>query len=107
MRRLRSMGITRRDFLTRVGQAGGYSAALLTMQGVGLIEARAATSDPLQAAPRAGKGTKVVVLGGGVAGLVTAYELRALGYECTVLEARERPGGRNWTVRGGDKVSFL
>jgi monoamine oxidase len=39
--------------------------------------------------------------------LVAAYELRALGYECTVLETRQRPGGRNWTVRGGDKVTFL
>jgi monoamine oxidase len=101
------MGITRRDFLTRVGQAGGYSAAFLTMQGLGLIEAHAAISNPLQATPGSGKGTRVVVLGGGIAGLVTAYELRALGYECTVLEARERPGGRNWTVRGGDKVGFL
>src|SRR5258705_11356295 len=101
------MGITRRDCLTRVGQAGGFCAAFLTMQGLGLIEARAAKSEPLQAMAGSGKGTKVVVLGAGIAGLVAAYELRALGYECTVLEARERPGGRNWTVRGGDKVSFL
>ncbi len=36
------MGISRRDFLTRVGQAGGYSAAFLTMQGLGLLEASAA-----------------------------------------------------------------
>ena len=91
------MGITRRDFLTRVGQAGGYSAAFLTMQGLGLIEARAAISDPLQATPGSGKGIKVVILGGGIAGLVAAYELRALGYECTVLEAgrdREDETGR-------------
>jgi monoamine oxidase len=27
---------------------------------------------------------KVVILGGGIAGLVSAYELQALGYECTV-----------------------
>ena len=101
------MGITRRDFLMRVGQAGGYSAAFLTMQGLGLIEARAATSNSLEAAPGSGKGTRVVVLGGGIAGLVAAYELRELGYECTLLEARDRPGGRNWTVRGGDKVAFL
>ena len=38
-----------------------------------------------------GKGVKVVLLGGGIAGLVAAYELR-LGYECTVLEAREQTG---------------
>ena len=101
------MGITRRDFLTRVGQAGGYGAAFLTMQGLGLVEASAMPVEPIQAATGSGKGIKVVVLGGGIAGLVAAYELRSLGYECTLLEARERPGGRNWTVRGGDKVTFL
>ena len=101
------MGITRRDFLTRVGQAGGYSAAFLTMQGLGLIDASAAAIKSVEAATGSGKGTKVVILGGGIAGLVAAYELRSLGYECTLLEARERPGGRNWTVRGGDKVTFL
>ena len=101
------MGITRRDFLSRVGQAGGYSAAFLTMQGMGLMEAHAARPEPLQAAAGSGKGIKVVVLGGGIAGLVSAYELCALGYSVTVLEARERPGGRNYSVRGGDKVLFL
>lgn len=101
------MGITRRDFLTRVGQAGGYSAAFLTMQGLGLLEAHGAAPKFAGAEAGSGKGTNVAVLGGGIAGLVAAYELRSLGYECTVLEARERPGGRNWTVRGGDKVSFL
>jgi monoamine oxidase len=101
------MAITRRDFLTRVGQAGGYSAAFLTMQGLGLLEARGAAPEFVGAEAGSGKGTKVAILGGGIAGLVAAYELRSLGYECTVLEARERPGGRNWTVRGGDKVTFL
>ena len=42
----------------------------------------------------------------GIAGLVSAYELRKAGFECTVLEARERPGGRSWTVRNGSKVEF-
>jgi monoamine oxidase len=99
------MGVTRREFLMRVGQAGGYSAAFLAMQGVGLLEAQAA--EPVQAAPGSGNNIKVVILGAGIAGLVSAYELGKLGYECTVLEARSRPGGRNWTVRGGDKVTFL
>ncbi len=100
------MGITRRDFLMRVGQAGGYSAAFLTMQSMGIMPVLKAAAQPIAAAPGSGKGVKVVILGGGIAGLVAAYELRELGYECTVLEARERPGGRNWTVRGGDKVVF-
>ena len=100
------MPLTRRDFLQRVGRAGGYSAAFLVMQGMGLM----ATTAGQEVAPAAdkgpGKGVKVVVLGGGIAGLVSAYELRALGYDCTILESRARPGGRNWTVRGGDQVTF-
>lgn len=100
------MGFTRRDFITRVGQAGGYSAAFLTMGGLGLMEASALPAPP-PAAPGSGKGTKVVVLGGGIAGLVSAYELRALGYSVTLLEARERPGGRNWTIRPNDKITFV
>jgi monoamine oxidase len=32
--------------------------------------------------------------------------MRRSGFECTVLEARQRPGGRNWTIRRGDKVEF-
>jgi monoamine oxidase len=47
--------------------------------------------------------TTVLVLGAGIAGLCTAYELEKAGYLCEVLEARERPGGRCWTVRGGTR----
>ncbi len=101
------MGLTRRDFLLKTGQAGGFGAACIAMQGLGLMEAHASEPPTIAAEPGSGKGTKVVVLGGGIAGLVSAYELRKLGYTCTLLEARERPGGRNWTVRGGDKVAFL
>jgi monoamine oxidase len=91
----------------RVGQAGGYSAAFLTMQSMGLMAARAEMSTKLDIAPGTGKGVKVVILGGGISGLVAAYEMKALGYDCTVLEARTRPGGRNWTVRGGDTIRFI
>src|ERR1700733_8174523 len=100
-----TMGVRRREFLNRVGRAGGYSAAFLMMQGMGLMPAAAERVE--SAAPGSGKGVKAVILGGGIAGLVAAYELNALGYECTLLESRQRPGGRNWTVRGGDKVTFL
>ena len=100
------MGLTRRDFLMRVGQAGGYSAAFLSMQALGITPLRAENGLPLAVAPGTGKGVRVVILGGGISGLVAAYEMKALGYECTLLEARERPGGRNWSVRGGDKIVF-
>ena len=64
------MGLSRRSFLTRVGQAGGYSAAFLAMQGLGLMESKAEAPTPIAAPSGSGKGVKVVVLGGGIAGLV-------------------------------------
>src|SRR5271155_2323936 len=98
---------TRRDFLMRVGQAGGYSAAFATMQSLGLMPMKGEQVQPIQAAADSGKGVKVVVLGGGIGGLVSAYELKKLGYEVTLLEARERPGGRNWSGRKGTKIEFV
>ena len=48
-------------------------------------------------------GTKVVVIGAGLAGLAAARELDQLGADVTVLEARDRVGGRVWTIREGFK----
>ena len=41
---------------------------------------------------------RVVVVGAGFAGLAAADELRAAGMDVTVLEARDRVGGRVWSV---------
>jgi monoamine oxidase len=46
-------------------------------------------------------GVRVLVLGAGLTGLTVAYELGKLGYQCEVLEARARPGGRVHTIRRG------
>jgi monoamine oxidase len=94
------MSGTRRDFLRQVAQAGGYRASYLTMQAMGFL-GTAALAEPLALETGARHGTKVVVLGAGVAGLSAAYELGKAGYDCTVLEARDRVGGRNWTIRRG------
>lgn len=48
-----------------------------------------------------GQGKRVLILGAGLAGMAAAYELGKLGYRCTILEARERAGGRCWSVRKG------
>jgi monoamine oxidase len=101
------MIISRRNFLTQVGQAGGYSAAFATMQSLGLMPMKGVLAEPIAAAAGSGKDVKVVVLGAGIGGLVTAYELKKLGYEVTLLEAQARPGGRNWTGRNGTKIEFV
>jgi monoamine oxidase len=113
-------GLRRREFLTRVGMAGGAGALYGTMDALGLV-ASPANAPAAWAKERAawrpparsdftlrGRGAgSVVVLGAGMAGLVTAYELGKAGYRCTILEARERPGGRNWTVRGGTEETEI
>ena len=101
------MGTTRRDFLLRVGTLGGYRATYLTMQAMGLVCTSASVAaEPLRLEKAPPHGTRVVILGAGVAGLSAAYELGRAGYHCTVLEARERVGGRNWTIRRGDRLEM-
>jgi len=99
------MSLTRRQFLLRAGQAGGIGATYVLMQSLGLLPLpEAAAQETLR--PADGRGTRVVILGGGIAGLVSAYELGKAGWTCTLLEARHRPGGRNWSVRNGTLVEF-
>ena len=43
---------------------------------------------------------RVVVAGAGLAGLAVANELARTGRTVTIVEARDRVGGRAWTVRG-------
>ena len=94
--------MTRRDFVSRT------SAAYAGLSAWGLLPAAPAPAFTLPPnGIRDGKtgGTperrRVIILGAGLAGMTTAYELGKLDYDCTVLEARSRSGGRVWTIRGG------
>ena len=71
-------GITRRDMIQRSLAAAG---ALLISDRVGF------------AMPQGSAG-RVVVIGAGFSGLAAAYELTRAGYDVTVVEARNRVGGR-------------
>jgi monoamine oxidase len=91
----------------RVGAAGGSGALLAAMNMLGLSPATPASAAHFALAPQSGTGKSVVVLGAGIAGLVAAYELRKAGYDVTLLEARDRVGGRVWTIRGGERIEQI
>jgi monoamine oxidase len=99
------MGVSRRQFLNRLGVVGGTGAVFGAMQTMGLLSSEAAAQRPMLPAA-CGAGSSVVILGAGIAGLVSAYELERAGFKVTLIEARERVGGRNWTIRGGTRVQM-
>jgi len=101
------MALSRRRFIHLVGRAGGAAAVYRTMAAMGLLPVPAAYAGPPALPPGSGRGQPVVILGAGIAGMVAAYELGKAGYACRVLEARRRPGGRNWSLRAGDSIEEI
>ncbi len=105
---LNRMGIlepTRRQLLMRIGAAAGSMTAYQAMTQLGHAAGTDFSGAPSLSGAR--KGTTVLVLGAGLAGLLAAYELRKAGYSVRVLEYQNRSGGRNFTLRGGDTLTEL
>lgn len=50
--------------------------------------------------------TEVVVIGGGAAGIAAARRLHDAGVDCLLIEARQRLGGRAWTIDGDVPVDL-
>ena len=105
MKKNSGRSLTRRRLLAMIGMSAGGTAMYQAMHSLGLCGRNdLPRSGQLTAAP---KGASVLVLGAGIAGLVAAYELRNAGYQVQVLEYNDRAGGRNWTLRGGDRYTEL
>src|SRR5260370_8321029 len=76
------------------------------MEPLGLLPLPEAAASKVRLGEGSGQGKHVVILGAGIAGMVAAWELKKAGYTCTILEARNRAGGRNWTIRNGTRVEM-
>jgi monoamine oxidase len=97
--------VTRRDLLSLIGAVSGSAAMYHAMTSLGFASDSAYRGPiRLDGDP---KGASVVILGAGIAGMTAAMELRKAGYDVRILEFNSRPGGRNWTLRGGDSFTEL
>src|SRR5258707_2045346 len=97
--------VRRRDLLSLIGAMAGSAAMYHAMTSLGFAsESRYQGPVKLEGDP---KGASVLILGGGLAGMTAALELRNAGYKVQVLEYNARAGGRNWTLRGGDSFTEL
>jgi monoamine oxidase len=99
--------VSRRSFLQQVGAAGGSTAVYQMALAMGLMADKAHGAPQLVRPLTGGAQRSVVLLGGGLSSLMSAYELERAGYQCTILEASHRIGGRNFTVRSGDFIDEM
>jgi monoamine oxidase len=81
--------LSRRRFLQFALLAGG--SAMLPLWKIRRVNAQSNDS-------------RVVIIGAGVSGLAAARTLHDAGYQVTVLEGRDRIGGRVWTSRAMDGI---
>ncbi|BAT58181.1 flavin-dependent L-tryptophan oxidase RebO precursor [Variibacter gotjawalensis] len=97
--------LSRRNLLAMIGTTAGSAAMYHAMTTLGFAQESPFRGEPrLSGAP---KGSSVLILGAGLAGMVAALELRKAGYKVQILEYREKAGGRCWTLRGGDTYTEL
>ena len=100
------MPVSRRSFIRRLAAVGGLGLAFAAMRGLGHASDAHAQAPPTLP-PGHGAGVHVAVLGAGIAGLALTYQLERAGFRVTLMEARDRLGGRNWTVRNGSRIEMV
>jgi len=97
--------MSRRQLLLLAGMMGGTGAVYRVARALDVIPDL--SEGPVLSLAKARGKRHVVILGAGVAGLVSAYELQRAGYSVEVLEASYRLGGRVLTLRHGDIVDEI
>jgi monoamine oxidase len=97
--------MNRRDLFAMIGTVAGSAVMYNAMSSLAYAGESGYTG-PIQLSGSP-KGASVLILGAGLAGMVAAYELRKAGYKVQILEYQDRPGGRNWSLYGGDTYTEL
>lgn len=80
--------LSREERISRREMLKGMMAAAATLMLSGQFPERAAAKNE----------RRIIVIGAGFAGLAAAFELKTAGYDVTILEARDRVGGRVLTL---------
>jgi monoamine oxidase len=101
------MPVTRRSLINAMAKLGGAGAVYETLALWDFLKPPPAMAASLELPLNSGNGKTVAILGAGVAGLCAAYELDQAGYDCIILEAARRAGGRSLTLRRGDSFREL
>jgi len=101
------MAISRRKLIGAMARLGGAGAAYETLVAWDFLKPPEAKAESLALPEDSGAGRTVAILGAGVAGLCAAYELDRAGYDCVILEAAQRLGGRSLTLRRGDRFAEM
>ncbi len=101
------MPMTRRGLLAGMANLGGAGAVYETLAAWEFLKPPPALAASFALPAESGTGKTVVILGGGVSGLAAAYELDRAGYDCVILEAQRRAGGRSLTLRRGDSFQEI
>jgi monoamine oxidase len=93
---------SRKDFLQNNPKASAFAALAQATR-----QQKEVTDQAIKLSPGQLEGKKVIIVGSGVGGLTTAYEILAQksGAKVTVLEALNRTGGRCLSLRTGDVLT--
>ena len=89
--------LTRREFIRRSLILSAGASLIISCEDNDITPTTIANSPGML--DTNGSNKKIIVIGAGMSGLVAGYELVRAGHDVTILEARDRIGGRVLTIR--------